>query len=237
MSRVLTAEELERAINLLPDIGTVKKNDDNTILKVGSYRLSEAATMQYIAENTTIPVPKVYGSYKDEKTQKTHLVMEYIEGDCLEDVWEDFGLEKKEDIISQLKRILDELRSLEETPRGPYSSEEEFSQGIIDTLLEKEATAFPRLVCEMVQDILKGHKIVLTHGDFLPRNILVKDGKVVAILDWEMAGWYPEYWEYTKIMYRPPYLKSWFKDGMVNKLIKPYYAELAVLMQARQLIW
>ncbi|EGX48746.1 hypothetical protein AOL_s00079g385 [Orbilia oligospora ATCC 24927] len=257
MSRVLTAEELERAINLLPDIGTVKKIDDNTILKVGSYRLSEAATMQYIAENTTIPVPKVYGSYKDEKTQKTHLVMEYIEGDCLEDVWEDFGLEKKEDIISQLKRILDELRSLEgtfigcvdhthcedvlfsetETPRGPYSSEEEFSQGIIDTLLEKEATAFPRLVCEMVQDILKGHKIVLTHGDFLPRNILVKDGKVVAILDWEMAGWYPEYWEYTKIMYRPPYLKSWFKDGMVNKLIKPYYAELAVLMQARQLIW
>ncbi|KAF3313916.1 hypothetical protein TWF173_005509 [Orbilia oligospora] len=174
MSRVLTAEELERAINLLPDIGTVKKIDDNTILKVGN-----------------------------EKTQKTHLVMEYIEGDCLEDVWEDFDLEKKEDIISQLKRILDELRSLEgtfigcvdhthcedvlfsetETPRGPYSSEEEFSQGIIDTLLEKEATAFPRLVCEMVQDILKGHKIVLTHGDFLPRNILVKEGKVVAILD------------------------------------------------------
>ena len=30
-----------------------------------------------------------------------------------------------------------------------------------------------------------------------PRNIIVKGGKIVAIVDWEMAGWYPEYWEYT----------------------------------------
>ncbi|KAF3264087.1 hypothetical protein TWF217_003246 [Orbilia oligospora] len=122
--------------------------------------------------------------------------MEYIEGDCLEDVWEDFDLEKKDDIIRQLNgssMSCDVLFSETETPRGPYSSEEGFSQGIIDTVLEKEATAFPRLVCEMVKDILKGHKIVLTHGDFLPRNILAKDGKVVTILDWEMAGWYPEY--------------------------------------------
>ncbi|KAF3181815.1 hypothetical protein TWF225_006885 [Orbilia oligospora] len=126
--------------------------------------------------------------------------MEYIEGDCLEDVWEDFDLEKKDDIIRQLNGSSmscviwrDVLFSETETPRGPYSSEEGFSQGIIDTVLEKEATAFPRLVCEMVKDILKGHKIVLTHGDFLPRNILAKDGKVVTILDWEMAGWYPEY--------------------------------------------
>ncbi|KAF3155938.1 hypothetical protein TWF569_007978 [Orbilia oligospora] len=126
--------------------------------------------MQYIAENTTIPVPKVYGSYKDEKTQKTHLAMEYIEGDCLEDVWEDFDLEKKDDIIRQLNK----------SSMSCVLWREEFSQGIIDTLLEKEATAFPRLVCEMVKDILNGHKIVLTHGDFLPRNILVKDGKVVS---------------------------------------------------------
>ena len=37
-----------------------------------------------------------------------------------------------------------------------------------------------------------------THSDITPRNILVKDGKITAIVDWEMAGWYPEYWEYTR---------------------------------------
>lgn len=32
------------------------------------------------------------------------------------------------------------------------------------------------------------HIIVLIHGDFHPRNILVKDDTVIAIVDWEFAG-------------------------------------------------
>ncbi|KAF3914870.1 hypothetical protein ABW20_dc0105684 [Dactylellina cionopaga] len=256
--RVVTAEELKQGTNIVPGpFKRIIKIDENTVVKVGDYRLTEGATMQYVAENTKIPVPKVYGCYKDEETQATHIVMELIDGDCLENVWDKFDQERKEDIINQLKQILEELRSLEGTfigsidhthcedvlfeetndLRGPYNSEEEFSEGIVDTLLKKGDSAFPKLVCAMVRDVLKGHRIVFTHGDLLPRNIMVKDGKVVAILDWEMSGWYPEYWEYTKIFYRPPYLKGWFKDGMVNKLIKPYYAELAVMIQAREIIW
>ena len=32
-------------------------------------------------------------------------------------------------------------------------------------------------------------------------NILVRGGKIVAILDWGCAGWYPECWEYNKALY------------------------------------
>lgn len=42
------------------------------------------------------------------------------------------------------------------------------------------------------------HRIVFTHGDLAPRNIIVRDGKIVGLLDWEDAEWYPEYWEYVK---------------------------------------
>lgn len=38
--------------------------------------------------------------------------------------------------------------------------------------------------------------IVFTYGDLAARNILVRDGRIVAIVDWEYAGWYPEYWGY-----------------------------------------
>ena len=31
-----------------------------------------------------------------------------------------------------------------------------------------------------------------------PENLLVNSGKIAVIIDWEMAGWYPEYWEYTR---------------------------------------
>jgi aminoglycoside phosphotransferase (APT) family kinase protein len=50
---------------------------------------------------------------------------------------------------------------------------------------------------------LKYHEIVLTHGDISPRNILVQGSKVVAILNWEMSGHYPEYWDYVKTLFRP----------------------------------
>jgi hypothetical protein len=44
------------------------------------------------------------------------------------------------------------------------------------------------------------YPIVFTHGDISPRNIIVRDGRIVALLDLEWAGWYPEYWEYVFAM-------------------------------------
>lgn len=29
---------------------------------------------------------------------------------------------------------------------------------------------------------------VLVHGDFLPKNLVVRDGRVVGVIDWEFAG-------------------------------------------------
>jgi hypothetical protein len=43
--------------------------------------------------------------------------------------------------------------------------------------------------------------IVFTHGGLHPRNIIVSAGpypRVVSILGWEQAGWYPAYWELCK---------------------------------------
>lgn len=39
--------------------------------------------------------------------------------------------------------------------------------------------------------------MVFSHADLAARNILVRDGHVVAVLGWGGAGWYPAYWEYV----------------------------------------
>jgi hypothetical protein len=51
---------------------------------------------------------------------------------------------------------------------------------IIDAKLAELRTAFP-----------SGGPYYLTHGDLNMSNIMVKDDKIVAIIDWEMAGFYP----------------------------------------------
>lgn len=45
-------------------------------------------------------------------------------------------------------------------------------------------------------------RAVFTHGDLQAKNILLRaaDG-VPVLLDWECAGWYPSYWEYTNALW------------------------------------
>jgi thiamine kinase-like enzyme len=42
------------------------------------------------------------------------------------------------------------------------------------------------------------YRSALTHCDLSPRNVIVNKGKVTGIIDWELSGWFPEYWEYTR---------------------------------------
>ncbi|PHH50955.1 hypothetical protein CFIMG_004424RAa [Ceratocystis fimbriata CBS 114723] len=58
------------------------------------------------------------------------------------------------------------------------------------------------------------HRAVITHGDLNPRNIMAswetkptvnelvleKELRSAVLIDWEMAGWYPEYWEFVKAL-------------------------------------
>jgi len=44
------------------------------------------------------------------------------------------------------------------------------------------------------------YPIVFAHGDISSRNVQVRDGRIVALLDWETAGWYPDHWDYVFAM-------------------------------------
>ncbi|KAL9615828.1 MAG: hypothetical protein Q9160_009226 [Pyrenula sp. 1 TL-2023] len=41
------------------------------------------------------------------------------------------------------------------------------------------------------------HRVMFTHGDLKHHNILFHKGHISGFVDWESAGWYPEYWEFT----------------------------------------
>lgn len=73
-----------------------------------------------------------------------------------------------------------------------------------------------------------GHEIVFTHGDLNLRNVMVKDGKLSGVVDWATAGWYPEYWDYTKGHFVTKMHWRWLK--MLDKVFEElgdYREELA----------
>lgn len=72
------------------------------------------------------------------------------------------------------------------------------------------------------------HDTVFTHADLNLRNILVDDtGRISAIVDWECAGWYPEYWEYTKMHFTVRFTPRWLVD-VVDQIFPNCSDELRV---------
>jgi aminoglycoside phosphotransferase (APT) family kinase protein len=70
-----------------------------------------------------------------------------------------------------------------------------------------------------------------THADLAPRNIIVRHGRVVAIIDWAFSGWYPEYWEFTKAHYN--YFSGQHWEEYLRLALTCYETELT----AERILW
>jgi len=98
---------------------------------------------------------------------------------------------------------------------GPFTNEAEFNVFLRNGMTNTDSIKDSGKQAE-IQKLIEMHresegrkkKTVFTHADVNPSNILVKEGRVVGVVDWEMAGWYPEYWEYTTAI-NTPYIKGW----------------------------
>ena len=155
-----------------------------------------------------IPVPKIIAL----DTSKTMLhcnysIMNKIEGDDLDDVWQTMNDGEKKDVCYQLGRLLAQLHAIEMKAFGglvsgtitfktwyafimhtySYYLENHKKYGIISKdLLKRIEERFKR------DDYLLKIKTkpVLLHGDCQRENIKIKDGKIAGVFDfeWSIAG-------------------------------------------------
>ncbi len=72
-------------------------------------------------------------------------------------------------------------------------------------------------------------EVYFTHGDLTPGNIIISDTpstagtrEIVGVIDWEQAGWYPEYWEYCKLLCGVPNRQPWCEEGWANGVVRPF---------------
>lgn len=243
---------LQRCRGLAPFSGAYRLNE-TTVIKTGeAVTLSEASAMRLVAEKTAIPVPKVLDAYIQESDGRGVILMEYVDGETLGKAWAHITAEQKDHIIAQLSGYMNELRTIKAsqiatvdykpcrdqfftdvaTIWGPYKTERAFHEALSTAVRQDDA--WSRMVSQFLATIGE-HDTVLTHNDFTPRNILVKDGNVVALLDWELSGFYPDYWEYVKAHLWEDWGSQWITERRPDQILEPKLSELAILTHVRDL--
>ncbi|KAG0156970.1 hypothetical protein PDIDSM_4153 [Penicillium digitatum] len=148
--------------------------------------------------------------------------MTRVPGEELGQVFESLSNEDKNSILKELKGYLNTIRgwsspwggqricSLQGTSissvrlpghsAGPFESEVEFNEFLIRPAWSGGFSSDSEYKDALNRAKMMGslpHRVVFTHGDLKHHNILVQGGKITGFLDWESAGWYPEYWDFT----------------------------------------
>ncbi|CZT14649.1 uncharacterized protein RCC_00621 [Ramularia collo-cygni] len=211
---------------------------------------NELDALLFVAANTSIPVPKIYRTYQHHG--ELAVEMEYLRGcKTVQDSWHELTDLEKETVAEQVAGYIEQLRALKSPSEqkvsstnggqcrdirvgtvklfGPFEDVPTFHHFIRGGIpIETTSTVFGDKVAKIHQ---RKYNIHFTHGDLASLNILVRNGEVAAIVDWECAGWYPEYWEYTKAHYNSVYQPEFHR--LLDQKVTRYDEELA----AERMLW
>ncbi|EEP76426.1 predicted protein [Uncinocarpus reesii 1704] len=236
--------ETTRATHPKLPFGLILKWSDGT-------RLEEVLTTQ-VARRAGFPVPKVicYGDHPDTPHAPVSILMTRIPGDELGRVYKTLSGTERDSIQLQLKGYLEAIRRWKSpwgenricssagtairsvrVPNhlvGPFESEQEFNDYLRSTAwsggFPSETEYNDALDHARKMDSMP-HRIVFTHGDLKHHNILVHNGQITGFLDWESAGWCPEYWDFTTALRFIP-KDHWWYNFVIGLGAGPYMAEL-----------
>ncbi|KAF2155606.1 hypothetical protein K461DRAFT_274619 [Myriangium duriaei CBS 260.36] len=122
-------------------------------------------------------------------------------------------------------------------PYGPFHSQRDMTKTLVHRLAVFQHPKVMAWLDELVPAVLGDDRpLVFTHNDLHGENIMVRNDNGeydVSIIDWEMAGFYPDYWEYSNAAMAGLYQLDWFR--VVDKFLEPYYAEHLVIHYLRYL--
>ncbi|KAK2759209.1 hypothetical protein FQN53_008152 [Emmonsiellopsis sp. PD_33] len=217
-------------------------------LRRGSPRLAskyrvEANTLQMVEKLTNIPAPRAIDVL--ETRHFSYLLMTRVPGRPIGQMLDSMTDEQIEQAVVDLKRYISELRNIPKNTTSEFQICNSMGGGILDwripdsqreELRFSTESEFNKYLTDPLRDEIRKraavshdvrHDIVFTHGDLNPRNILAENGKITGIVDWENAGWFPEYWEYTKSHYTVRSLIRWLAD-LVDQVFEGYRDELHV---------
>ncbi|KAL2137847.1 hypothetical protein VTI28DRAFT_8003 [Corynascus sepedonium] len=246
--RLLTLLALDTTGQLYGSRGPCVPISRHLIVKTGPFaHLTEAATLEFVARKTSIPLPRVHSAFVHKN--RAIIVMDRLRGVSLAKAWRRLSEKDLDAIFQQLRSIFQELRALPPPPGcgiescvggslrdsriprswplfGPFKTTLEFHLWLRHGLQPKdhpdpeEDEDWDDIKAMVQRQDGPWPPPVFTHGDLSPSNILVRGNCVVGIIDWEFAGWYPCYWEYTSAWQAHLTRQGW--EEAIKQFLDPY---------------
>lgn len=214
--------------------------------------LSEASTLQFIAEHTSIPIPKVHHAFTHRG--KSYILLERVRGETIAKRWPTLSEASKPSLFKQLEDIIKELRSVpcqtegipnldggpirdfrpQNSSWGPFRTVTDFHPSLRSNVtlqpLESSKSSSPDEISDLKRltafHATEPRAPVLTHGDLSSLDILIHNDAVVGIIDWDAAGWLPYCWECTMAWHADP--RNRFGQKEVHRFLDAYEEELCM---------
>ncbi|RDH35395.1 hypothetical protein BDQ94DRAFT_158235 [Aspergillus welwitschiae] len=231
----------------------------NLALKLGNYiDVNHLVMVEEIKHQTLrIPIPEIHGVLQQSGTPWKFIFMSRVPGVPLDSIWKTLNPHQKASVQDKLNVIFSDLRSLPfspsdepgavyggGTPRRCKDTRRETRVADAPISNERElmmihADLHPRNIMvtltpcspdtnEVDGLCLQGSTALTGTDDLLSEQVTI-----TGIIDWEMCGWYPEYWEYLKALntpfgggefddwwkYLPPIIGTWPREHAVDLML------------------
>lgn len=207
---------------------------------------NEVEALRLVEQYTLIPSPLFVDEYQAETPV---LIMTALPGKSLVQVYHRLSHPQRAQLSKDLKNVLLQLRHvpnrtlhafanahggpLNETPLrletyGPFELISDFNASLAYRCKRNETK-------EKISKVhARQYRSFFTHANLHPRNIIIENGCLSGIVNWDSAGFYPEYWGFTNIMYGARWnraIESIMSDVLTED--SSYEEELA----AEKLLW
>lgn len=225
-----------------------QQETDTTIRKRGtSFRIRrELDAIAFVQNHTSIPIPDILHVH-EHGDDDSWFLMRCALGTRLDSAWPNMSEHMRTTTITQLKLYFQQLRKIHPSgvsligscdggpvydhrlnngfPCGPFPTVSRFHDFLVAPVTECPR---PELAAGYRKRLRDERSIKFAHADLSWEHIFVDQmtGDVTGIIDWEMAGFWPEWWEYRKALCGCRY-ESWWRD-LVHTVMPSYINELEV---------
>ncbi|EGD90885.1 hypothetical protein H112_01468 [Trichophyton rubrum D6] len=241
-----TTDEIMASMTLLKDrLGQkMLRVGQHFVVKYGQDTSEvEGHNLLFVEHNlhNIVCAPRLYAMYRDAD-DRLFLIMKFLEGEYLDGLWKALSDDEKSHIMSRLKDMFAgctlylRLVSTAALTKAPANS-----VAFIPTT--KKYSYKSDFYERHLSRVLSGHR-PFSHSENYRKNIMIhktnkhtpeKCDYIVALVDWEYAGWYPSYWDYAISFTHFHWDDDW--PERFESFLEPWPAEAALVRMFYQEIF